>query len=240
MIDPFGRRTGFDPVTSADVEEIPNSAYFRDSLSDPDTGEFTTPTLHSIIMSQPIAGVYKLIVTGQSSGVSEVSISSLAPDGSGQPNVSILPVTQVGSTSTYELNIAAGSTNTLQLALDQSGPALDQIAAIDAALFVRDPFSVVSASNLLNPASDRNTRIMVFALNLQLSQGETSSAVVMSLLDGNNQIYNIPAEDVRSVPSSELTQVIFRLPTGLAAGTCTIKTKAHNQTSNSGTIRIRN
>jgi hypothetical protein len=36
-----------------------------------------------------------------------------------------------------------------------------------------------------------------------------------------------------------ITQVIFRLPSNLPAGVCTIKVLAHGLTSNSGTIRIR-
>ena len=115
LIDPAGRRTGFDPVTASDVEEIPNSGYFRDSLSDPDTGTLTTPTQHSLIVSQPLAGVYKLIVTGQESGISNVSISSLAVDGSVQPNASIVSVNQTGTTAIYQISFASTPVNTVQL-----------------------------------------------------------------------------------------------------------------------------
>jgi len=76
-------------------------------------------------------------------------------------------------------------------------------------------------------------------INLELAQGETSSAVVVNLIDSNNQSYDIPAEDVRRVPDSNFTQVIFRLPNNLPAGTCTLKISAHGQFSNPGTIRIR-
>jgi hypothetical protein len=126
----------------------------------------------------------------------------------------------------------------IQLLLDQSGPALDQVAALDSILLLRDPFPVVNGADLLNLGVDRNTRVIVFATNLQLLQGETASAVVVNLVDSNNQNYDIAAEDVRLVPNFDFTQVIFRLPDNLPAGTYTIKIKAHSQVSNSGTLRI--
>jgi len=128
----------------------------------------------------------------------------------------------------------------IQLILEQSGPGSNQAAALDSILFLRDPFLVINPSNLYNSTSDRNTRVLVFAGNLQLAQGETSSAVVVNIIDGNNQSFDVAAEDVEQVPGFNFTQVIFRLPNSLAAGTCTIQLRAHGQVSNQGTIRIRN
>lgn len=127
----------------------------------------------------------------------------------------------------------------IQLLLDQSGPALDQVAALDSVLFLRDPFSVLNSANVLNPGADRNTRVIIFLTNLQLAQDETSSAVIVNLVDSNNQNYDVAAEDVRFLTSIGVTQVTFRLPNALAVGTCTIKVKAHSQVSNAGTVRIR-
>jgi len=76
-------------------------------------------------------------------------------------------------------------------------------------------------------------------MNLQLAQGETASAVVINLMDSNNQSYDLAAEDVRPVPNFPFAQVIFRLPDSLPVGSCMIKVKAHGQNSNVGTIRIR-
>jgi hypothetical protein len=136
----------------------------------------------------------------------------------------------------YDISIPVGP---LQLVLDQSGPAANQLAAVDTMLLLRDPFPVVNVSNLLNQGTDRNTRVTLLAANLQLAQGEPSSAVVVNLTDTNGQSYDIAAADVRSVVNTSFTQVIFRLPDNLPVGTCEIKLKAHNQTSNVGTIRIR-
>ncbi|HEX7770975.1 MAG TPA: chitobiase/beta-hexosaminidase C-terminal domain-containing protein, partial [Pyrinomonadaceae bacterium] len=126
----------------------------------------------------------------------------------------------------------------LQLLLDESGPALDQAAALDLLTFVRDPFQVVNANDLLTLGTDKNTRVIVFVGNLQLGQGEPASAVVVNLVGSNDQTYDIPAEDVRPLSDSEFTQVTFRLPDNLASGACTIRIKAHALVSNAGTIRI--
>ncbi len=239
IIDAAGRRTGYDPITGAILEEIPNSVYFRNSLNNDETGELDTQSTHSIIISQATPGAYTLIVTGQDSGASEVSVTSLAQDGSAQPGVSILSVTQSGSTATYQINVAPTASSTMQLMLEQSGTASDQAAAVDSVLFFRDPFQIVNGANSLSLGVDRNTRVTVFVTNLQLEQGENSSSVVVNLIDSNNQSYEVAAEDVRLVPNFDFTQVIFRLPNNLPAGTCTIKIKAHGQVSNLGTIRIR-
>jgi hypothetical protein len=118
----------------------------------------------------------------------------------------------------------------IQLILDTSGPAADQVAALDSITFLRDPFPVMNGAD--------STKVIVFVTNLQLAQGETPSAVLVSVIVGSNPGINVAAEDVRPVPNFNFTQVIFKLP-NLPVGTCTIKVNAHGQVSNAGTIRIR-
>ena len=127
----------------------------------------------------------------------------------------------------------------MEVFLDSSGPDPNRAAAVDSVLFLRDPFPVVNPANQFGN-SDKNTRVMIFVTNLQLVQGETASAVVVNLIDQNNQSYDITAEDVRTVPNFGFTQVTFRLPNNLPDGTCVLKVKAHGQSSNIGTIRIKN
>jgi|GEM_PF-1608191 len=123
----------------------------------------------------------------------------------------------------------------LQLILDESGPAGDQAAALDSFLFMRDPFKVLSIADWFDfgGSADRNTRVLIFATNLTLP-----SSVVVNLVDANNQTHDVPAEDVRAVPNTAFTQVIFRLPDSLAPGVCHVTIKAQGRTSNTGTIRI--
>jgi hypothetical protein len=127
----------------------------------------------------------------------------------------------------------------MQLLLDSTGPAVDQAASVDSIQFVRDPFPIVRG-DLLGQGSDRNTRVIVFVKNLQLAQGEAASSVVVNLVDASNQNFDIAAEVVRPVLNTDFVQVIFRLPSTLAIGRCVVTIKAHSQSSNTGSIRIRN
>ena len=167
-------------------------------------------------------------------------------------DVEIIGDTNLESNETFLVNISEFFATTIAdgegactildddtlLMLDESGPAPQQAAAFESLLFTRDPFPVKSIVNWLNLPPGQNTLVMIFAQNLRLNQGETASDVIVNLVDGNNQIFDVPAADVRVVPNVDLTQVVFRLPDALAPGTCKVTIKAHGQTSNMGTIRI--
>jgi hypothetical protein len=128
--------------------------------------------------------------------------------------------------------------DTLQLLLDESGPAADQAAALETWLFLRDPFRIQRSSTWVNLGADLNSRVMLFAGNVTLNQGETSAAVTVTLVDGNGQTFTVLAEDVRAIPDTSFSQVVFRLPDNLAAGVCLVTINLRGQTSNTGTIRI--
>ncbi|MFL6227644.1 MAG: hypothetical protein ACJ741_02565 [Pyrinomonadaceae bacterium] len=122
-----------------------------------------------------------------------------------------------------------------QLILDQAG----QAAALDATLFLRDPFTIVSPANLSNQGFDRNTRVMIFVSNLQLAQGEASSNVHVILTDNHGQTFDLNAEDVHPVPNFNFTQVVFRIPETVWPDICTVRVRFHNVNSNSASLRIR-
>ena len=128
----------------------------------------------------------------------------------------------------------------VQLLLDSTGSAVGQAASLNALTFLRDPFPVMNGADVLNLGSDRNTRVIIFARNLELGQAEPASSVVVNVIDSNNQSHDVAAEIVKSVANTDFVQIIFRLPSDLATGTCTVTIKAHGQASNSGTIRIAN
>jgi outer membrane protein assembly factor BamB len=137
------------------------------------------------------------------------------------------------------LLVAFETTQPIQLLLEDSGSLSNQVAALDSVLFLRDPFPVLNVANLLNTGVDRNTRVILFVKDLQFFQGENPSAVVIHLTDNSGRLFDLPAEDVRQVPGMTFNQVVFRLPDGLAEGSCTIRLTAHAQVSNTGMIRIR-
>jgi phosphatidylserine/phosphatidylglycerophosphate/cardiolipin synthase-like enzyme len=145
-----------------------------------------------------------------------------------------------GPTWCFTTSGAPTTPEPMQLLLDSTGPAADQLASLDSISFLRDPFPVVREVDLLTRASDRNTRIIVFVRNLQLAQGEPASSVLVNLVDASNQSFDVTAETVLPVPNTDFVQVTFRLPTSLMAGRCTVSIKAHGQMSNIGAMRIRN
>ncbi len=134
------------------------------------------------------------------------------------------------------LDIVFTGSSTPQLAVKESSN--NEAAAVNL-LLMRDPFDVLNSADWLNAGTDKNTRVILFAGNLQLGQGETASSVVVRLVDSANHIFDVPAEDVRTVPNLSLTQVTFRLPDSILPGSYFVTIKAHGQASNSGIIRIR-
>jgi peptidyl-Asp metalloendopeptidase len=134
---------------------------------------------------------------------------------------------------------SVGTSQPFQILLEQFGPVPNLASAVDSVLLLRDPFPAVNGANLLNQTSDKNTRLLIFLSDFQLQSGETAASVVVNLVASDNQIFDIPAEDVRPLPNSPFTQVAFRLPSGLVAGNVTVTVKARGQVSNSAIIRIR-
>ena len=125
----------------------------------------------------------------------------------------------------------------VQLLMEDSASPPNQLAAIDAILFVKGPFRVISFAPWFYVGPDRNTRVMVFAKNLQLNQGETAAAVEVTLSNGN-YTNTTAAEDVRPVTNTDFSQVTFRLPDNPPTGICVVSLKVHGQFSNSGIIQI--
>jgi hypothetical protein len=122
--------------------------------------------------------------------------------------------------------------DTLQLLLDTSGPDATQLAALDSLLLIRDPFRVQNTATWFT--TEQNTRVILFALDLQLNPGDSASVVKVTL----NGTQEVAADDVRTIAGTAFTQVTFRLPDGLAPGTCLVSLKAYGRISNSGTFRI--
>ena len=167
-------------------------------------------------------------------------------------DVPIIGDTNLESNETFSVNLSDPFATTISdgagvgtildddtlLILEESGPAAQQAAALDSLLLIRDPFHVKRVDGWFNFPAGQNTIVMIFAQNLRLNPGETSSDVVVNLVDGNNQNFDVPAADVRASHNADFIQILFRLPDTLAPGTCKVSIKAHGQSSNMGTIRI--
>ncbi len=125
----------------------------------------------------------------------------------------------------------------LFLAVDESGPAANQAAAIESHLMLRDPFRVPNVAEWLQLGSDRNTRVTLFATGLELNPGEPLPAVEINLIASNGHTF-LFAQDVRALPGLPFTQITFRLPDNLPSGVCQVTISAHGHASNTVSIRI--
>ena len=124
------------------------------------------------------------------------------------------------------------------LLIEDAGPMTTHAVALDSVLLIRDPFPIINPASLFRLNNDRNTRLLIFVANLPLGPGEPPGAIIVSLVDSNNQTHNVAAENVWTTANSDFSQITFRLPDALPAGVCTITVKLREQSSNAGTIRI--
>ena len=74
-----------------------------------------------------------------------MSIPSFLPRTLGVAAVAVIAVALLFYSSGLSQSAPAPAEGGLQLLLDESGPAPNQVAAVDSVLFVRDPFPVVSS-----------------------------------------------------------------------------------------------
>ena len=110
-------------------------------------------------------------------------------------------------------------------------------AALDSPLMLRDPFSL---GNIHNFSSDQHTRIMLFAVGIELMAGEDPSALAIQLEDAQNRIYPLVVEDVRKVPNLDwLSQVVVRLPASIESpGDFRISISFRGATGNKALLNI--
>src|SRR6185295_13677069 len=85
--------------------------------------------------------------------------------------------------------------------------------AFDSVTHQREPFNPIAAVKF---GADSATRIMIFAMNLHLQSGETTSAVSADAEDENHAIHTLDVENVAIVPDQPwATSIILRLNTDM-------------------------
>lgn len=116
-------------------------------------------------------------------------------------------------------------------------PDSERAIALDSVLRLAEPFHL-TYDHLWG--SDRRTRIMLFALNFDLSSGESASAVTANAEDASGRIYSLPVEYVGKVPGSEwMTCVIVKLNDEIGdVGDVLVKISYHGISSNGVRIGI--
>ncbi len=103
---------------------------------------------------------------------------------------------------------------------------------------LRDAFPL---TNILNFSSDNRTRVMLFAVNLDLLPGEDSSTVTALAEDAQLNFYPLTVEYTGAVPGpGSFTEIIVVLPGNLPAGqSVLVSVTWHGRTSNKVRITIK-
>ena len=110
--------------------------------------------------------------------------------------------------------------------------------ALDSVTWLRDPFSVFSTRNL---SADGRTRLVLFAMNLELVAGENLSIVTAAAEDSHQTVYPLVVEYVGNVPNQTwMAQIVVLLPENLAnAGDVLVSIKVRDLQSNKVLVSIR-
>jgi hypothetical protein len=110
--------------------------------------------------------------------------------------------------------------------------------ALDSVWFMRGPFTLPNANNF---SFDQRTRIILFAVGLELMPGENASIVTAQAEWAGHGTYSLTVEDVRKVPNFDwLTQVTVRLPNELVnAGDVLVSISRGGPGSNKVVVGVR-
>ncbi|MER3426792.1 MAG: DUF1800 domain-containing protein [Pyrinomonas sp.] len=109
--------------------------------------------------------------------------------------------------------------------------------ALDVVTWRRDPFPLVQPIRF---GTDERTRIMLFAMGLELLPDEDARAVAADAQDGTGRIYALKVEDVRPVPKFEWMKAItIRLPDEMGeVGDVLVRIYIHGEASNRVRVAI--
>lgn len=117
-------------------------------------------------------------------------------------------------------------------------PCTQRAAALDSATLTGEPFGL---TNSLNLGPDQQTRLMLFAWNMNLQPGEGAAAVTVEAVDTQQVIHPLPVEFVSDVAGEPgLTQIVVRLPGDLPlGGDLRLRILVHEFTSNEAPLSIK-
>src|SRR5690349_8359647 len=103
--------------------------------------------------------------------------------------------------------------------------------AFDSVTHRREPFTTTAQIAF---GADPATRIMLFAMNLQLQSGETASAVTADAEDADHNLHQLTVEHVDTLPDqSWATSIVLRLSSDLpATGDVLVRIRYHGLASN--------
>lgn len=114
----------------------------------------------------------------------------------------------------------------------------ERAIALEPVTLMREPFLLTPTHNF---SSDHHTRVMLFAIDMELGQGEGVSSVTAQAEDSQQMTYALTVEYVGKVPNFDwLTQVVIKLPAEVEiAGDLWVSIKVRGVVSNRALISIK-
>ena len=112
----------------------------------------------------------------------------------------------------------------------------ERAIALESVTFVRDPFSLTSEHNL---SSDKRTRIVLLASNIDSLPGEDLSTLTAQMEGAQGPVYSLEVESVRKVPNEGLTQVVVKLPLQRPIGEARVSLSLSGTVSNKAIVRLK-
>ena len=112
-----------------------------------------------------------------------------------------------------------------------------QALALDSMHMSRDPFSLTNTNYF---GLDKQTRIKLLVVDLDLYNAETLSIVSVQGVDSSAITFDLPVEDLRKVPGTPwMSQLTVRLPNNIPVpNVLTVTVTARGFASNAATIRV--
>lgn len=114
----------------------------------------------------------------------------------------------------------------------------ERALALDSVTFMSEPFEITSVHNF---STDQRTRISLFAVNVDLGAGETSSVIEAQAEDPNGQTFPLTVEFFGVVPNfTWLKQVIVKLPNEIAnSNEIRVSLKVRSTVGNKVTVKLK-
>jgi hypothetical protein len=107
----MGRRAGYDPVSSKDIFEIPDSSYIRylrlgnaDGIT---PGSGTTDGVKTFVIPQALPTAYQVQLAGTGSGSYELDLNTFTPGAGGQQPEPIYGTTAAGMIANTQFTVIA-------------------------------------------------------------------------------------------------------------------------------------
>ena len=257
-----GRFTKFNNTTRTSLARLNSNGTLDNTFAPTITASSGTPTVNSVVVQSN----GQILVGGsfaQVNGVTRNNLARLNADGTldqtfaAGPNAAVAAITLqadgkiliAGSFTQVNGIPRPGVARLLGDAVTPTptpspGPPIlltqentDRAITLDSVTLVRDPLPVLTADNF---SSDRHTRVMLFAANVDLKPEEATSVVItVQAEDSQQRVFPLTVEYAGKVPGFDwLTQINVRIADELA-GDIRLSVRVRGVQSNTVLLSIR-